>query len=236
MPTARELVTDALDLIMVHAAEEPLTAHQEQQGLRVLNDLIQSASLEQFLIYYMPAQVVPWPAGRGVLTWGPGGDIATPRPVQLGLQAYRFDAAANVVYPVAVGTMDEYRAITGSTLLADPISQVFYAANAPLGELYTWPVPATAQEVTVYPWQVLSAWPDFDTDLLLPPGYDRYLKGAMACELAPYYDKEPAATVQAMRNEAKNNIKTVNLTIPLLDVPWFADPFNRQSANTIYLG
>ena len=63
MPTARTLVTDGLSLLGVQAAEEPLTAHQEQQGLRVLNDLIQSASLEQFVIYYMPPQDIPWPAG-----------------------------------------------------------------------------------------------------------------------------------------------------------------------------
>ena len=53
-------------------------------GPAILNDLIQSASLEQFVIYYMPPQVIPWPAGRGVLTWGPGGDIASPRPCSSG--------------------------------------------------------------------------------------------------------------------------------------------------------
>ena len=63
-----------------------------------------------------------------------------------------------------------------TTLQADPLQLVSYAANFPLGELYAWPVPTLPQEVTVYPWQVLSTWPDFDTDLLLPPGYDRYLR------------------------------------------------------------
>ena len=145
MPTARNIVTDALDLIMVHAAEEPLTAHQEQQGLRILNDLIQSASLEQFVIYYMPPQVIPWPAGRGVLTWGPGGDIASPRPVQLGLQASRYDAIADQHWPVAVFCLEEYRSVAHTTLQADPLQLVSYAANFPLGELYAWPVPAAAR-------------------------------------------------------------------------------------------
>lgn len=235
MTTARVIVTDALDLIAVHASEEPLTAHQEQQGLRVLNDLIQSASLEQFVIYYMPPQVVPWPAGRRMLTWGPGGDIATPRPVQLGLHATRYDAIQDYSWPVAVWSLEEYRSIPHATLQADPITLVAYAANFPLGELSCWPVPTLPQQVTVYPWQPLTTWPDFDTDLLLPPGYDRYLKSAVAIELGPFYDKEASPTVQAMKAESKNNIKTVNLTIPLLDVPWFADPFNRQSAN-IYSG
>jgi hypothetical protein len=231
MPTARTIVTDALDLIMVHAAEEPLSAHQEQQGLRVLNDLLQSASLEHFLIYYTPPQVVPWPAGRGMLTWGPGGDIATPRPVQIGLQAKRLDVPNQLEYPMAVFPLEEYRTLATPVLVGDPMQLVAYGANYPLGELYCWPVPQTPQTVTVYPWHVLTEWPDFDTDLLLPPGYDRYLKGATACELAPYYDKEPSPTVQGMRAEAKQNIKTVNLTIPLLAVPWFADPFHQQSAN-----
>lgn len=234
MPTARTLVTDALDLNGVHAAEEPLTAHQEQQGLRVLNDLIQSASLEQFIIYYMPPQVIPWPAGRAMLTWGAGGDIATPRPVQIGLQASRYDAILNQSWPVAVYSLEEYRAIPGP-MHGDPITLVSYGANSPLGELYGWPIPLTTQEVTVYPWQPLTTWTEFDTDLLLPPGYERWLKAAVACDLAPLYDKEPSATVQAMQSQAKNVLKTTNVTIPLLDVPWFADPFNRQSVN-IYSG
>lgn len=234
MPTGRTIVTDALDLIMVHAAEEPLSAHQEQQGLRILNDLIQSASLEQFVIYYTPPQVVPWPAGRPVLTWGPGGDIATPRPVQIGLQATRYDAVSQMSYPVAVFPLEEYRAISSTMLTGDPIQVVSYGANFPLGELYAWPIPLLPQEITVYPWQVLQQWPDFDTDILLPPGYDRYLKAATACDLAPYYDKSPSETVLGMRAEAKNNIKTANVTIPLLTVPWFADPYGRQFSDNDY--
>ena len=85
----------------------------------------------------------------------------------------------------------------------DPLTLVAYGANFPLGELYAWPIPLTAQEVTVYPWQASRAWPDFDTDLLLPPGYDSFLKAAVALELAPYYDKEASATVQGMRAESQ---------------------------------
>jgi len=230
MPTARTIVTDALDLLAIHAAEEPLTAHQEQQGLRILNDLIQSASLEHFIIYYTPPQVVPWPAGRAMLTWGPGGDIATPRPVQIGLQANRYDATL-ARWAVTVLSLEEYRSLAQPALVGDAIHLVAYGANFPLGELYCWPTPQTPQQVTVYPWQPLQSWPDFDTDLLLPPGYDRYLKAALAVDLGPFYDKEASPTVQSMRAEAKQNIKTVNLSIPLLAVPWFADPYGSSVAN-----
>jgi hypothetical protein len=231
MVTARAIVTDALDLIGVHAAEEPLTAHQEQQGLRVLNDLIQNASLEQFVIYYMPPQVIPWPAGRAMLTWGLGGDIATPRPVQIGQQATYLNPLTQLQLPLTVLLLNEYRTLPRTPLVSVPLMAVSYAPSLPLGELYAYLPPPEPALVTVYPWQVLQTWENFDTDILMPPGYDRYLKAAAACDLAPYYDKEASAIVQGIRAEAKNNIKTVNVTIPLLDVPWFADPYHRVGIN-----
>jgi hypothetical protein len=227
--TAREIVTDGLDMLMVHAAEEPLTAHQEQQGLRVLNDLIQSASLEHFLIYYTPAVQVHWPSGKAMLTWGVGGDIVTtPRPVQLATHATYYDPVPQTSYPLPVVPIAEYRMLTWPTRTGDPLQVLSYAANYPLGELYAYPIPQSAVEVTVYPWLILPAWPSFDEEVLLPPGYERYLKAAFACDVAPYYDREPSPIVQGIRMEARDRLKTVNLTIPTLDVPPFADPWGMQ--------
>lgn len=231
MVTARVLVTDALDLLGVHAAEESLSAHQEQQGLRVLNDLIRNVSLEQFLIYYMAPQTVSWPAGAPLRLWGPGGDIEAPRPVQIGAQASVLDPVTQRVMLLTVYSMAEFRQITNPLLQADPLRVVAYAPALPLGELHGWPIPTQAIVVTVYPWHVLQAWPAFDDDVLLPPGYDRFLKSAVAVDLAPFYDKEPTPTVLGMRAEAKNNVKTTNVTIPLLDVPWFADPYGPRSGS-----
>lgn len=229
MVTARVIVTDALDLLGVHAAEEPLTAHQEQQGLRVLNDLIQNASLEQFLVYYMEPTPVPCPTGTLMLTWGVGGEIPTPRPLQIGLEAYRTDGDPPTTAPVAVVSLAEFHALRVPLPQSGAVQCVAYAANLPLGELWVWPVPREPTTLTLYPWQVLRSWDDFDAEVLLPPGYERFLKPATAVDLAPYYDKQPSETVVAMRSEAKNNVKTVNVTIPLLDVPWFADPFMRTA-------
>jgi hypothetical protein len=228
MPTARTLVTDGLSLIGVQAAEEPLTAHQEQQGLRVLNDLIQSASLEQFVIYYMRPEVIPWAAGRAASTWGPGGDIPTVRPLQIGMEAFRDEGVPVTRTPVAVLTPTAFREMAQGVVRHGPVLAVTYTPDLPLGGVHCWPVPQEPTTIIVYPWTVLTTWPDFDTDLLLPPGYDRYLKSGVACELAPYYEKEPSPLVLGLRAEAKNNIKVVNLTIPVLDVPHFADPFLWQ--------
>ena len=230
MPTARTLVTDGLSLIGVQAAEEPLTAHQEQQGLRILNDLIHSASLEQFVIYYMAPHTVSWIPGQGKATWGPGGDIPTPRPLQIGLEAFRQEGDPPVRTTLTVLTPTAFRGVAVPFNLTGIPQIVTYSPSLPLGEVYVWPDPQSPLTLILYPWQVLQQWPDFDTDLLLPPGYDRYLKAAMAVDIAPYYEKEASPTVMAMRGEAKNNIKTVNVTIPVLEVPWFEDPFMQRRA------
>lgn len=233
MTTARTIVTDALDLIAIHAAEEPLTAHQEQQGLRILNDLVRSASLEQFFIYYTPAVTVDWPVGKSMLTWGVGGDIvATPRPVQLAQTATRFEPSIQTAYPLTVLPIADYRMLTYPIRVGGPMQCVSYAANYPLGELYGYPTPTSPAQITVYPWLLLRQWPSFDEEIALPPGYERWMKAALACELAPYYDKEASPLVQGIRMEARDNIKTVNLVIPTLDVPPFADPYGMQTGSS----
>lgn len=233
MTTARVLVTDALALLGIAAAEEPLTAHQEQQGLRTLNSLIQSASLEQFLVYYTPPQVVLWPAGRMLLSWGLGSvDIPTPRPVQVSLQASYMDGVTEARYPLSVLTPEEWRMVPYPTRTGDPPQGVCYLPTMPLGTLGITPIPQTPVAVTVYPWTLLSTWPAFDDEVLLPPGYERWLRSALACDLAPFYATEPAPMVQGMRMEARENIKTANITIPTLETPWFADPYGPHAGTS----
>lgn len=230
MVTARVIVTTALDMIGIHPAEEPLTAYQEQQGLQGLNDLIASCSLEQFFLYYTPPQSLSWPVGKQVLTWGLGGDISSPRPLQIGHYAEVEVPPAGYEWPVAVLAQEHYAAIPDKQMQSAPIQAVYYAPDLPLGQLYAWPVPSQPQELTVYPWQVLRSWPAFDDDVLLPPGYDRFLKPALAVELAPFYDKVASETILAIRAEAKGAIKTVNVQVPTLQVPPFADPWMQQGS------
>lgn len=226
MTTARILVTGALDLIGIHAAEEPLTAHQEQQGLAALNRLVQSASLEHFLVYYTPAQHIPWPPGTFYQTWGIGGEIAMARPVQISQEAYRHDGTT--VLPIEVLTPVAFRQQTVGVQPRFGLPQcVTYDPALPFGFLSVWPIPSEPTTLTVYPWTVLRIWPEFDDDILMPPGYERWLMAACACDLAPFYDREPSGIVQGIRMEARDNIKTANTTIPTLDVPWFADPYTQ---------
>jgi hypothetical protein len=216
MTTARSIIFDGLLDIGVVSAEEPMQAPMAEQGLRLLNSLLDSWSLEQLSIYYTPPTVLTWPAGTQQLLWGPGGDIPTARPIAL--QPYaQYRDVTGLELPLLVMThQEEYAALTLKSQQASMLQVLYYAPSMPTGTLYGWPVTTQSWDVIVYPWQVLGRFTSLDSELLFPPGYERTLRVGVALEAAASYGVTPSPMLGAILNEAKASIKRVNQRIPVL--------------------
>lgn len=217
MTTARTIVRGALMDLGVASAEEPLTASQAEDALDLLNQLLDSWSLEQLIIYYTPPTSIPWPAGTQVRTWGPGGDIPTARPLKLQPYAHYREAATGLDLPLTV--MDrqaDYVALTLKAQTSSTLQALYYAPSMPLGQLFGWPVPTMEWLVIVFPWQPFTRWTSLDSEVLFPAGYERALRAGLALESAPQYGVQPSALTAAILAEAKSNVKRVNAIVPVL--------------------
>jgi hypothetical protein len=214
--TARSIVFDGLLDIGVVSNEEPMQAPMAEQGLRLLNALLDSWSLEKLTIYYTPPTVLAWPAGTQQLTWGPGGDIPTARPIALEPSAQYRDVTGLELPLLVMTHQEEYAALTLKQQQASTLQVLYYAPSMPTGTLYGWPVVTQSWEVVVYPWQVLGRFTALDDELLLPPGYERALRVGFALEAAASYGAQPSPMLGAVLNEAKGNLKRVNQRIPVL--------------------
>jgi hypothetical protein len=214
--TARSLIYDGLLDIGVVSNEEPMQAPMAEQGLRLLNNLLDSWSLERLTIYYTPPTVLTWPAGTQQLTWGPGGDVPTARPIAL--QPYaQYRDVTGLELPLLVTThQEEYAALVLKQQTASTLQVLYYAPSMPTGTLYGWPVTTQSWQVIVYPWQVLGRFPGLDDQIDFPPGYERALRVGLALEAAASYAAQPSPMLGAILNEAKAAIKRTNQRIPVL--------------------
>lgn len=216
MTTARSIVFDGLLDIGVVSNEEPMQAPMAEQGLRLLNSLLDSWSLERLTIYYTPPTVIPWPAGTQQLTWGPGGDIPTARPIALEPYAQYRDVTG-LELPLTVFThAEEYAVLNLKHQQASTLQVLYYVPSMPTGTLYGWPVPTQSWDVVVYPWTVLGRFTALDDAILLPPGYERALRVGFALEAAASYGAQPSPMLGAILNESKSSLKRVNQRIPVL--------------------
>jgi hypothetical protein len=219
MPTARSIVRGALMDIGVVAQEEPMTASMAEDALELLNALLDSFSLERLWIYHTPATPIVWPAGSASMTWGPGGDMPSSRPIKLAPQATYQDVTAGYDYQLEVlERQEQYAQLTWKGMQSTLPSALYYEPQMPLGVLYIWPVPSVGYQITVYPWQVLGAFTAFDDELQFPPGYLRALRTSLAVEAAPSYGVTPSPLLLRISEEAKRALFVPNTVVGRLSL------------------
>lgn len=204
MTTARTIIKRALQLNGVLTKNESPTGDEASDGLSSLNNLIKSWSNDSLLIYARLSESFPFVSGTGSYTIGSGGDFNTARPTQI-LSA--FTRVGGIDYKMSVINGEAYDKITQKGLNNFVPEAVFYDGNSPVGTLTFYPVPTTG---TVYlrTEKVLSTFTTLDTDLDLPPGWDRALIYNLAMEIAPEYGQQVSQEVYQIATNALGKIKT----------------------------
>lgn len=77
-------------------------------------------------------------------------------------------------------------------------------------QLYFWPIPNdSSKAIELWMWEPLVIQ-DLDTELNLPPGYERYYIYALAMELCDIFGKQPTREIVSSLSEAESSIKILN--------------------------
>ena len=216
--TVRHLIRRSLLLLGVISGTEPMTADEAQDGLDALNALVASWSLEHLLVYHTPRVDVPLVPRQGRYTWGPGGDIAGPRPVRLAAALLHVtDTSEPIEWPLAVWDQAAYEAGIAQKTLSNayPLG-VWLEPAFPLAVLHVYFVPQAPYTLGLFPWLPLPGFASIDMLVSLPEGYERALVYGLAVELAPMYGKEASPTLVATLAQSVSAIKRVNTVVPRL--------------------
>lgn len=217
MPTARHCIQDALEKIGVYAPGEDVSAADAMRSFHVANDMIDSWSNESLTCFAILEQSGALQPGINQYSIGPGGAFNITRPIRVITgpgAAYLLDSNENR-YPVDVYPRDKWNLIWNLVSTTSNLPTVmFYDPQSPLAFINVWPMPNTAP-ITLF-WDSylqLTEFPDLDTDIGFPPGYEKSIKDNLAIELIPYFKPDnyqvPALLID-IANKSKGNVKRSN--------------------------
>lgn len=148
----------------------------------------------------------------------PGFNWAIPRPARIERISARYYSGSSQPYEIPLSMIDveHWQAIpVKDTASTYPLS-VYNDDSFPYMNLSFWPVPNGPANCVVYCWDPLSELANL-TDLVeLPTGFNRAFKYNLAIEIAPYFEREPSATIQKIAMQSKHNIANINQETPEL--------------------
>lgn len=149
--------------------------------------------------------------GTNVYTLGAGGNFPA-RPILL-TQATIFDGSLGLTrLPLEVVYWDAFEALTLPTATGLP-RQVAFNRKSPLAEVGFYPTPDTNYKVRMigqFPWAAI----DFNSDVVLPPGYDEAMMDALSVRICENLNR---IVPDWIRNRARDGKSGIVLNMPVLD-------------------
>jgi hypothetical protein len=206
--TARDLIKGSLRLIGAIATGETPSADELTDALAVLNDMLDSWSLENLTLYQRSTrEELSWTSGQQSRTWGASGTFTSARPVDLEFAAI---LQSSTEYPLQILSPGEWAQLKQKTLTGSLPTAIYIEGSYPNATMYLWPVPNQTITLVTHTLKPLSSFATANDTVSLPPGYSRAIRFNLAIELAPEYGKSISEQILISAQEAKENIKRKN--------------------------
>ena len=208
MTTALQLITGAMRLIEAVESGETPTTDEQTDALAVLNQLLDSWSIQGLAVYRREFSPYVTVAAQSSYVIGVGEEWDGARPTAI---ADAYVTLNDIDYPLDILTDSQYAAEPNKTLQASMPTGIYYDPSYPDGRVYVVPVPDTALTITLVHDEAFTALASVSTSLSFPPGYERALRYALAVELAPEFGKKPSPIVISTAAESIGLIKARNI-------------------------
>lgn len=206
MPNARTIIEAAYRKITVLGEGQTLSASEAEDGLELLNDMIEMWSIDGGLVFTQDKESFPLQVGKVDYTIGSGGDFNTTRPVDLKAAFVRW---GGYDYTLSIEDEESYAQNYDKDIPTVP-SYIYYDQNHPLGTIYLWGAPNQAMDLHLYTRKELSSFPDLTTNVSLAPGYSIALKTNLAVMAAPEFGKQASPRLETDAMQTKAILKTYN--------------------------
>jgi hypothetical protein len=217
--TGQDLINSSLRLVGALASGESPSAAESQDCLLVGNQMMDSFQAERLMIFAIQMNEFPLTTGQQTYTLGIGGNfnIARPPKIQrMGIVSLN-NPAQPLEFPLEYLTTEQWAAIPVKLIQSSLPQKVYDDGAFPLRNLNFWCIPNVAVNTRIYSWTLLTAFPDFTTDIQYPPGYAECLRYNLALRLMAEFpgNLSTAPLVIQLATESKARVKSSNT--PLLD-------------------
>lgn len=211
--TAFDLITSALRLAGVLANNETPSLDDANQGLSVLNDMIDAWNAERNAIFTTRSDDFPFVLGQQVYTLGTGGNFNMPRPARIDSMSSILlnDPANPVEVPIAMYTVDEWQTQVPVKVVTGTFPLICYDDGGfPFRTLNFWPIPTQQpNSCRIYSWQALGAQ-TLTSQVTFPPGYAEGLRYNLAVRLGAEFAAPVSTVVVQLAIQGLARIKTMN--------------------------
>lgn len=212
MANAFEVISSALRLVGVLAAEEDPSIVEANQSLMVFNDMIDAWNADRLAIFTTRSDDFPFVLGQQAYTLGTGGDFNIPRPARIdGMSSILLYSPSNPVeIPLVMWTVEDWQNNVPVKQVAGSFPLGCYDDGGfPLRTLNFWPIPTSQNSVRIYSWQALAAQ-TLTSQVSFPPGYAEAFRYNLAVRLGAEFDAQASPTVIALAVQGLARVKTMN--------------------------
>lgn len=141
------------------------------------------------------------------------GDFKMERPLRITNAFTRiYTSGSGLDYPMEIVDESRYTNIGFKAIQAPWPILVWYNPTFPLGTLYFYQNPSDAAELHLFSDVILENLTDLTQEFNLPQGYSRFLKRALARELAPEYGALWTQNQEKLYKESFDLVKALNAT------------------------
>jgi len=214
--TAADLITAALQRLLVVERGATPSADDINIGLQRLNDMIESWQNERLTTYIQSRYTWALTSGQASYTVGSGAEVNIPRPLLPQDITVKVRDTSQTLPPelnLNNLTDDAWAAVPIKNLTSIYPTAYYYSPTydtTGYGTLTFWLIPMSLTlEGIIYYRSPISTLTLYD-NIYLPPGYLRALRDNLAIELAPDYSLQPSPVLMQTAIEAKGNFKRMN--------------------------
>jgi hypothetical protein len=139
------------------------------------------------------------------------GDFKTERPLRITQAFTRITTqGSGLDYPMDIIDQATYTRIGFKAIAAPWPIALWYNPTVPLGELWFYQNPSGGGDVHLYTDTILSNLPLLTSQVVMPQGYNRYLKRKLARELAPEFGVQWTPQMEKLAKEAEDYVRSLN--------------------------
>ena len=207
MTTALDIIEDALSMLQVLSPDVTLDAGETNSGLRVLNQMIDSFSIDELLVYTSTKEIFNTVAGLNPHTMGPSGTFNTVKPIAIDAI---YINVQGVDYPIMPIEYDDYASIWLKNLQSTYPFYFYNDMSYPVTNIFLFPVPNAIYPITILSRKPLPQFDNLTTVLNLPQGYARMYVANLALELAPRYQVKAGVDVERIASSSLKQLKALN--------------------------
>lgn len=196
---------------------------QSDEGLYVLNSMIDAFRTQGLLFYAEAPQPMTLVTGRNNYSIGTSGttDLVVQRPEKIRRANWVIQGSSpEFEEPMYCMTREEWDDISIKTLQVNITNGFHYEATAPNGTLYVYPNPGYPSKIILYLEQAMTQIAGLGTNLFLATGYQRALEYNLAVDLATAFPDRAKLSPLSVQIAASTlaNIKVLNWTYEQMHV------------------